>query len=85
MAPERGDDAGDLHGFALAKMEKVLGPDRARQVLARTLEEHALALRTPEDLLTLSEVMTSYGGFEAAVGAMLGVAAVLRGATPRSR
>ena len=72
----------ELHQFTLAKMTRVLGPDRAGQVLARLLEELALELRTPQDLSRLAEAMTRLGGFEGAVGAMLGVAAVLRGAAP---
>lgn len=71
----------DLQRFALAKMANVLGPERAHQMLARLLSELQMELRTPQDLLRLSERMTTMGGFEGAVGAMLGVAAVLRGAT----
>ena len=37
-------------------------------------------LRSAEDLVRLSEAMIPLGGFEGAVGAMLGVSAVLRGA-----
>lgn len=82
IRPSETQETGELHAFALAKMSRVLGPDRARQLLARLLAQLELELRTPADLLRLSEAMTPLGGFEAAVGAMLGVAAVLRGAAP---
>lgn len=74
--------ASEIHEFALAKMTKVLGADRARQLMDRLLEQLDLELRAPGDLARLSEAMSELGGFEGAVGAMLGVAAVLRGATP---
>lgn len=77
------DDTGatELQRLAFAKMANVLGPERARTLLERQLEDLKLELRTPQDLMRLSEAMTQLGGIEGAVGAMLGVAAVLRGAT----
>lgn len=71
----------DLYRFAFAKVARVLGPDRARQLLERLLAELRLELRTADDLLVLGQRMSQMGGFEGAVGAMLGVAAALRGAT----
>ena len=79
------DSSTELRRFALSKMANILGPDRARPLLDRLLDELAIELRTPQELLQLSERMSQLGGFEAAVGAMLGVAAVLRGATPGAR
>ena len=78
------NEANELHRFALTKMSSILGPERARQLLDRLLDELGIELVTPQELLLLSERMSQLGGFEAAVGAMLGVAAVLRGATPAS-
>lgn|GEM_PF-995388 len=78
------DPASELRRFALGKMSNILGPDRARVLLNRLIDELGIALETPQELLQLSERMSQLGGFEAAVGAMLGVAAVLRGATPSS-
>ncbi len=73
----------ELQRFALAKMGKVLGPDRAERVLTRILEDLRIdVLRTPQDLLRASERMSALGGMEAAVGALLGLAAVVRGARP---
>lgn len=83
MIPTTGTDpSGDVRAYAFAKVSKVLGPDRARQVMDRLLAELDIELRTPHDLLRLSEGMSRLGGFEGAVGAMLGVTAVLWGATP---
>ena len=82
MSPEHKQSESELRRFALGKMANVLGPERARQLLDRLLAELGVELTTPQELLLLSERMTQLGGFEAAVGAMLGVAAVLRGAAP---
>ena len=82
MAVADGSGSSELQEFTLAKMTRVLGADRARQILDSLLAELHMELRTPDDLVRLSEAMSGLGGFEGAVGAMLGVAAVLRGATP---
>ena len=63
---------------------RVLGADKGRRVYADVLSEAKLAeVYTPDDLYVFSECLSRRGGFEAAVGAMLGVAAVLRGASGR--
>lgn len=82
MTIDEAETTSELHRFALGKMTNVLGPERAQRLMDRLLEELGITLRTPQDLLALSEAMARLGGFEAAVGAMLGVAAVLRGASP---
>lgn len=71
--------AEDLRELAFSKSERVLGP-RGRKLVERLLAEQGNELRTPQDLMRLADAMTSLGGFEGAVGAMLGVSAVLRGA-----
>lgn len=76
------DTQGDLHRLALDKMSAVLGKERARQLMQQMLAKLGIELRTPQDLFQLSEEMSRLGGFEGAVGAMLGVAAVIRGASP---
>jgi hypothetical protein len=76
----RDDEPNELQQLAFTKTERVLGRDRARTLVDRLLRENGIELRTADDLLVLSEAMTALGGMEAAVGAMLGVAAVLRGA-----
>ncbi len=81
-APDADVSTSEVHRFALGKMTKVLGPERARVLLERLSKELGTTLDTPQDLLRFSDAMARMGGFEAAVGAMLGVAAVLRGASP---
>lgn len=75
----------ELHELALRKAAAVLGPDRASRLIARILCELEIQLESARDLLVLSEAMTKLGGFEGAVGAMLGVVAVMRGASPSGR
>lgn len=80
MPTSERDDANELERLAIEKMERVLGSDRARALFERLVTRPGRRLATPNDLLHLSEAMTALGGMEGAVGAMLGVAAVLRGA-----
>lgn len=63
-------------------MSAVLGAARARQLLTQLRAELLLELRTPQDLYTLAQRMAGMESFEGAVGSMLSVAAVMRGATP---
>lgn len=72
----------ELYELAMHKAAAVLGCDRARRVIDRLLRDLGVELHAPRDLLALSEAMTQLGGFEGAVGAMLGVVAVMRGASP---
>lgn len=74
------DGPSELRAFALEKIGRVLGRDRAHRILDEILVRLKIKLETPEDLLRVGEAMTRLGGFEGAVGAMLTVAAVLRGA-----
>ncbi len=78
------DSSSEMHRIALEKMAAVLGRVRASQLSSRILDELHMELRTPQDLLEFSEALAAMGGFEGAVGAMLGVTAVLRGATPKA-
>jgi hypothetical protein len=74
--------------FALEKLTRVIGRDRARRVYAEVLVSACLSdLRTADDLYAFGQQLSMRGGFEAAVGGLLGVAAVLRGASgaPRPR
>lgn len=83
-APHTGPEGCSLRAFALEKLTRVLGADKGRRVYADVLSEAKLAeVNTPDDLYVFSECLSRRGGFEAAVGAMLGVAAVLRGASGR--
>ncbi len=78
-----GKAASELNSLALEKMAAVLGQQRARALLRHILDELGIELRTPQDLYTFAEALRRYAGFEGAVGAMLSVAAVMRGAGPR--
>jgi hypothetical protein len=70
--------------FALDKLTRVLGRERAQRVYRETMTSAALTdIHTPEDLHAFGQQLSTCGGFEAAVGGMLSVAAVLRGATGR--
>jgi hypothetical protein len=72
--------------FALEKLTRVLGHDRARRVYADTLTSAGLAdVRTADDLHAFGQQLSKQGGFEAAVGGLISVAAILRGATGARR
>lgn len=63
------------------KLVKVLGADKAERVAREVLDEIGLPeLATPDDLLRFARALEKRGGFESALGAMLSVQAVLRGA-----
>lgn len=86
MTDAPSDRAADpaLRELALEKLTRVLGAARGRRVYDDVLAEAGLTeVRTPDDLYALSECLSRLGGFEAAVGGLLGVAAVLRGASAR--
>lgn len=71
-----------LSELALDKLTRVLGDEKGRRVYGAVLLEAGLReIRTANDLYLFSERLSRHGGFEAAVGGMLGVAAVLRGAS----
>ncbi len=72
-----------LARFALSKMSNVLGADRARQLYKDIIDDPGRTVETPEELFVLGEELRRLGGFEAAVGAMLQVNAVMRGARGR--
>ncbi|MEZ4407993.1 MAG: hypothetical protein R3A52_16185 [Polyangiales bacterium] len=74
------------HALALSKLVRVLGAARGRRVFDETLASAELTtITTAEELFVFSEALARHpGGIEAAVGAMLGVSAVLRGAKGRA-
>ena len=70
-----------LKALARAKLERVFGPHRAEELIAATIAEAELAgLDTPDELYRFGRTLEKRGGFEGAVGAILSVQAVLRGA-----
>ncbi len=67
--------------LARAKLARVLGPERGAKIYAEVLAELGLDdLRTADDLHAFGERLSSRRGFEAAVGSLLSVDAILRGA-----
>lgn len=84
MINEAHHDA-DLVNLALSKMSPVLGKGAANALLHRLLLELRLELQTHDDLYHLGQAMAALSGFEGAVGSMVSLSAVLRGARPQSR
>lgn len=68
--------------LALSKLTRVLGSDRARTILKEVWAARNSQLQTAQDLYDFSQILAARSGFEGALGAMLGVAAVIRGARP---
>lgn len=67
--------------LALEKMSRVLGESRARQLYEEILVEIELEnLSSADDLLAFARALSGRGAFEGAVGAMLSVQAVMKGA-----
>lgn len=70
--------------LALEKLTRVLGAAEAGRVYALTLEATGLEeIRTVEDLHEFGQRLSARGGFEAGVGGLLVIAAMLRGAGRR--
>lgn len=74
----------ELAQIALEKLVRVLGETRGRRVFAEALAGLRLSeLATAQDLYEVGKFVSGKGGMEAAVGGLISVAAVVRGATPR--
>ncbi len=80
MAEIAAASEGELPELALSKMSNVLGDERAKELYQRIMSESGLALRSADELFAFGRELAKLGGFEAAVGAMLQVSAVMRGA-----
>jgi hypothetical protein len=75
-----------LAQLAMDKLTRVLGAAQAQRVFARTLAAAQLTdIRTPDELYRFGDLLAKEGGFEAAVGRLLTVAAVIRGASSSSQ
>lgn len=71
----------DMTELALTRLTRVLGASAGRRVFDETLTEAGLAkLTTADDLYLFAGILSNRGGFEGAVGGMLAVTAVMRGA-----
>lgn len=67
--------------LALEKMTRVLGEARARQLFDEICTEIGLnGISDADDLLAFARALSGRGAFEGAVGAMLSVQAVMKGA-----
>lgn len=75
----------EYHALALTKMTRILGAERARQLMSELLERLGITLETADDLLQFSNELSKLGGFEGAVGAMLSVRALMNGAGTKPR
>lgn len=75
---------GELYELALSKMARVLGEERACRLASRILEQLRIDLHTAEELHAFATELQKLGGFEGAVGAMLSVRALMRGAVIKS-
>ena len=70
-----------LATFARGKLVRVLGEVQGARAYDQALSGAKLtAIETPEDLRLFAEMLSTQGGMTAAVGSILSVAAVLRGA-----
>ena len=67
----------DLGAFALGKLTRVFGEARGTRLHREVLGELGVpGLRSPDELLAFARRLAQRGGMEAAVGGLLGVAAV---------
>ena len=67
--------------LALAKLTRVLGNEKGRRVFQQTLDAVGLDhLGTADDLYVFAQQLSTHAGFEAALGGLLSVAALVRGA-----
>jgi len=76
----------NLEQLAREKLSRVFGAEQAGHLFTQTLAAAKLTgIRTPDELYAFGDELSKHGGFEAAAGRLLTVAAVLRGASrPKS-
>ena len=73
-----------FHELALTKMTRILGEQRAHRLMTQISSSLGLELHDAEELLRFARELSTRGGFEGAVGAMLCVQAVMHGAVGES-
>lgn len=67
--------------LANSKLTRVFGAEKAARLMKQTLAKAQLqTIISSEDLLVFSEALQQQGGFEATVGALLALQAVMHGA-----
>lgn len=69
-----------LHELALTKMVRILGEQRARQLMGEILASLNIVIEDADDMLQFAAELSRRPGFEGAVGAMLSVQAIMHGA-----
>lgn len=75
-------DSNYFHDLAHKKLALVFGEEKARKLVREIAADGGLSeIANAQDLLIFSGALKRRGGFESTVGAMLGLQAVLRGAT----
>ena len=79
------NDQNYFSDLARDKLVRVFGEEKTHMILKEGVADAGLSnISSADDLLIFSVQLKKRGGFEATVGAMLGLQAVLRGATVRS-
>ncbi|HXI13212.1 MAG TPA: hypothetical protein VNM92_11315 [Thermoanaerobaculia bacterium] len=74
-------DENYFNELAHGKLALIFGQEKAARLVREAVAEGGLVeISSAQDLLIFSGVLKMRGGFEATVGAMLGLQAVLRGA-----
>lgn len=70
----------EYHQLAFDKLAAIFGPFKAHELMSELCAELHIELRNAQDLYLFAQHLTRRKGFEGAVGAMLGVTAITRGA-----
>ncbi len=78
--PKPDTAAGTYREVARAKLAGILGERRAEELLSTLVDSRDRRLDTPDDLVRFADEVAALGGMEGAVGAMLGLHAVMNGA-----
>ena len=81
MTPATTPGGEALSQIAKEKLVRVFGPAKGEAIFTEAVRGAGLvAIGTPDDLYAFGDYLAARGGFEAAVGRLITVAATLRGA-----
>lgn len=73
----------DWNAVAVEKLTRILGAETGRSTMTRALQLSGLqSLQSADDLYRFAQELTAMSGFARAVGGMLSLEAILRGARP---